>query len=899
MFLTQEDYKKIESWLKLNSKKDTDFPESNILTGNEYIAIVQDGENKKVSITKVALGGIKVSQDGHFIIDGIKTDITAGYAALLRVNGDNLEASYNNGKNWIIISKNINTYFRWIPTDKDNEVGKIQMSRDKQNWQDLSPVFSNNLKIKGYVAEVEELPIDAAQGDIYMVGPIYDEEDVTQNYPHYRMWVRNEGAWKDNGEFTSLLAGITQNITTSENTVPSNRAISSTLGFQEESPEYIRAYVDSENKLLFAINNEGTVILANTQIQKLLGNLVLNGTISLNNNSVFTSESPEWIKVLQDSSGKVIMGITIDGEVYIPKLVTNSLLTQSEGQKEDTVTLKQSAYYKPEYDKAINIDIPQPISEFDLYEIKSIEELKAAIQHCNNVKSVCAILKGDLILQEQLILQGTNDFTLLGNGHSITSITSSVTRQGYKNGFAYADYNISELGFSTRYLADDKVPILMSNRTFDAASRMLKEDGSNFPNAALTEKTQVKFLLPEELQSLNIQSPDNIYIQYTTQYKSYIEKVDKFEDGYCYFTCNASAVSSRLCPDADYYFQNRLSRVTFYNLFTDNDSVHIRDNKVYFPAKYSTLSNSKWVNENKASLSINNSQGVISFKDINFIGGPRAGSLIQIGTSSDTSQAQIIISECTFESQDIMVYRSGDAKVYFINNTSNHCGQYGIVGGTYVLNNKFYYSGYNNDNDGQCVKAMGTNWYYANNYFENCNYCSLALSGSGIAEHNLMYYTKEYFDKAKDDNLMDGGAIYAGPYNTDIIIRYNTVVNYVGRGRNHGIYMDDGATHFTIMGNIIENVPRGYAMYAREVADRSDNTHKVALHNIFDNGIFFVGSSKVSPNYCQLGCNLINKSNAGINGTIGYTEQEDQYKVDLDIFNGMVRTNIDLKPWGF
>lgn len=48
MFLTQEDYRKIESWLKLNSKKDTDFDFADSIDGSETIAIVQGNKNKRI-----------------------------------------------------------------------------------------------------------------------------------------------------------------------------------------------------------------------------------------------------------------------------------------------------------------------------------------------------------------------------------------------------------------------------------------------------------------------------------------------------------------------------------------------------------------------------------------------------------------------------------------------------------------------------------------------------------------------------------------------------------------------------------------------------------------------------------------------------------------------------------
>lgn len=51
MFFTQEDYRKIEKWLLANSRKDTDFAgAATPLKGNEILAIVQNGQNMKVSL---------------------------------------------------------------------------------------------------------------------------------------------------------------------------------------------------------------------------------------------------------------------------------------------------------------------------------------------------------------------------------------------------------------------------------------------------------------------------------------------------------------------------------------------------------------------------------------------------------------------------------------------------------------------------------------------------------------------------------------------------------------------------------------------------------------------------------------------------------------------------------
>lgn len=50
MFFTQEDYKKIEQWLKNSSIKDSDFKETEDIKDTDTIVIVQDGSNKKIKL---------------------------------------------------------------------------------------------------------------------------------------------------------------------------------------------------------------------------------------------------------------------------------------------------------------------------------------------------------------------------------------------------------------------------------------------------------------------------------------------------------------------------------------------------------------------------------------------------------------------------------------------------------------------------------------------------------------------------------------------------------------------------------------------------------------------------------------------------------------------------------
>ena len=60
MYFTEQDYKKIQNWLKLHGIKDTEFNKASLpLSGYEKLAIVQNGENRTISLYNIvsATGG--------------------------------------------------------------------------------------------------------------------------------------------------------------------------------------------------------------------------------------------------------------------------------------------------------------------------------------------------------------------------------------------------------------------------------------------------------------------------------------------------------------------------------------------------------------------------------------------------------------------------------------------------------------------------------------------------------------------------------------------------------------------------------------------------------------------------------------------------------------------------
>lgn len=152
-------------------------------------------------------------------------DASEYIAAWFRQNNNKLEVSRDNQK-WEIFSDFIAAWFRW---SSDN---KIQISRTNsgEDWQDFSGSFVDKVRIKKYIGINESLPTSGVEeGTIYMKGPYYDENDTNNDNPIYRMWVYawkgDTLAWQDNGEFTSIAAGVVQETGNSESNVMSQAAV--------------------------------------------------------------------------------------------------------------------------------------------------------------------------------------------------------------------------------------------------------------------------------------------------------------------------------------------------------------------------------------------------------------------------------------------------------------------------------------------------------------------------------------------------------------------------------------------------------------------------------------------------------------------------------------------------
>jgi hypothetical protein len=114
-------------------------------------------------------------------------------------------------------------------------VGDISIPSD--GYWVINGEVTNSLHIKGYVATVDTLPSTAVQGDIYGVGPTYDTSDTEHTNPIYQLYVKNGTGWVNNGRFTSISAGVVQELGNSETATVSQKTITEEVNNLEATDE--------------------------------------------------------------------------------------------------------------------------------------------------------------------------------------------------------------------------------------------------------------------------------------------------------------------------------------------------------------------------------------------------------------------------------------------------------------------------------------------------------------------------------------------------------------------------------------------------------------------------------------------------------------------------------------
>ena len=274
----------------------------------------------------------------------------------------------------------------------------------------------------------------------------------------------------------------------------------------------------------------------------------------------------------------------------------------------------------------------------------------------------------------------------------------------------------------------------------------------------------------------------------------------------------------------------------------------------------------------------------------------------------ETKASDIEIAGCTFAGQmGRIVSAYSTDNLLFRDNYVTKNYEWGFLAdnmcsNAYVVDNVFEDNGLGLSY-ARCVTCMGKDYYIARNTFKNFGYCAVSVGlyygdkkkcpPCGIVENNHMYYDAEHFNNAWKYTIMDSGAIYLWTQNDGAIIRYNNIHDYTGMSENRGIFCDDGASGFSLYGNVVMNVNNWYAIDSRRVAGTErgknarsfamrNNVNNVVMYNVTDGTINFVGREEKS-NGCFKGANvLLKKSGEQQRGSQVKTTYKNLEKMDGD-----------------
>lgn len=368
----------------------------------------------------------------------------------------------------------------------------------------------------------------------------------------------------------------------------------------------------------------------------------------------------------------------------------------------------------------------------------------------------------------------------------------------------------------------------------------------------------------------------NAYILITHWFRSSVYKIDNLENQYIYFTADDLKESyySGYNVNDDYNYGKVNPRYKLCNVETGDDCLRITNGKVCLPVGMMS------VREGKI-------QRYITIKDCKFhsleISGIKFfGNSLKESNSAiylkDNECESLQIHDCEFRGfRSSVVTSKASRNVIIANNVFSDCHFSGIQSdnaseGTIVKGNSFSSMGKRMTNS-FCVICHGADYQVKNNAFVDFGFGGVGVgvwykgakkyNCSGVVEHNELKYSNNYVADIANHAIMDNGAIYLWTKNDGSIIRYNYINNFSGIKHNCGIFCDDGAYNYKLIGNVITGNVNNYCIDARRDArveevntpgsgiDRS-NVNIVIKDNIVNGKIRVVGN-EIQNNGCVLG----------------------------------------------
>ena len=372
---------------------------------------------------------------------------------------------------------------------------------------------------------------------------------------------------------------------------------------------------------------------------------------------------------------------------------------------------------------------------------------------------------------------------------------------------------------------------------------------------------------------------ENAYILITHWFQSSVYKVTEIDGRYIYFTAHdldESYSKNGYNINDDYNYGKMNPRYKLCNVDTGDDYLRIIDGRVFLPYGMTSVREG----QTHRYITIKDCRfRSLEISGIKFLGNSQKDANPAIYLK-DIESESVLIHECEFRGFRSSVITSKSTNdVVIENNVFSDCYFSGIQSdnasvSTVVKGNSFSSMGKRMTNS-FCVICHGANYRILKNIFVDFGYSGIGVGVwykgskkndcSGVVEHNELKYSDDYVADIANHAIMDNGAIYLWTKNDGSIIRYNYINNFSGVKHNRGIFCDDGAYNYKLIGNVITEIANSYCIDARKEAKVEEsitqgtgieraNVNIVMKENIVDGKIRFVGSDE-EDNGCVMETN--------------------------------------------
>lgn len=856
-----------------------------------------------------------------------------GISPKARIYSNKLQISIDNGESWTDTSEPIAAWFRWISSDNG---GKLQISRDKVIWEDISTEFINNLKIQKYVSSIEELPDSPSQGYICMVGP---DESL-----QYTMYVYDSTGWVNTGKFNQIQVQISQETGDNSSLVMSQKACTDVYGYHEQDNEFIRKIIDENNQILCGFRYDGTVYLQDIDdlTKQALQDLELNisnkvdieyGKGLINKDIASASKiynTDEYLYVMTDSNNKLLLWINEDGEFDFgnsSKLILNNLNNIMKISPKQFVeskfhnfyeNLEQQQFIEPNqiltYSyNVINVTQSYITKEWITEQITTSKNSGNYNILFNFINPLYTYENNAFDLSESSTLNISiigNNSTFIGSSTSYSINDDNVIILGnyYKVPYNSQLEDSTKKDFTKIQFISDNYELLevISKPKFAESVATVVDSNTHLCKIKLTQKDLIS-------------TPTDIIFSYSYTYRQYT--IEKIEDGYAYFI-SPETVSNSTGVNFDYYRVGNYPRYVLVNadskvFVKQEDSVYY----LYIPIQYKKVYECDSIRFFNLTSDISH----LNIQGIKFIGNCGAYNtrmfegLIYI---NGMSSGNIYIHDNTFK-----YIRNSCVTVEGMSNFIKVCDNYvyhcesccktaSNVSESWILRNRIdTITGFPFIQTG-AITSFSKKCIIRDNYITNYSWSAINAgthwqsndnnvkpTANIIIEDNIIELSDDFNNIQDKYQLMDSGAIYLTIGNS-IICRHNIIKNQTfNYYYQNAIYCDDGATGLSIYGNLFINASTTYDIGLRKVSPSTipdingnpsniSNTNNLIMYNIITGKYQMEGRDSTNSNdNCIKGMNFIivkDRFNTLNNIVSVYETEEDYYIYGANIDKNVI-----------